>query len=203
MQLELDQIAFLGNSLTRWLIALIAALGPLLLLTLVRRLLVSRLDAISRRTANVWDDLVVALVRTPGHHPVIFSNADLLSSRIRNFKRMAERRVEFTLGVPYQTLQRELQRIPGMLRAILESVEGIRFDRAHFKGFGDNTLIFEVVYHMLDPDYDHYMDVQQRINLEICRVFDAAGIEVGRSTRVFPIRVVPPGETTTAPERPR
>ncbi len=37
---------------------------------------------------------------------LVFSNSDLLSSRIRNYKRMQERRVAFSIGVLYQTHRR-------------------------------------------------------------------------------------------------
>jgi small-conductance mechanosensitive channel len=47
----------------------------------------------------------------------------------------------------------------------------VRFDRAHFKEFSDSGLKFEAVYHVLDPDYNLYMDRQQAINLGILDAF--------------------------------
>ena len=85
---------------------------------------------------------------------LVFSNSDLLSSRIRNYKRMQERRVAFSFGVLYQTTTDQLESIPRMVRNVIEETPETRFDRAHFKEFGDSSYVFEVVYYVLDPDYN-------------------------------------------------
>lgn len=124
-------------------------------------------------------------LRSLSGEQLIFSNADLLSSRIRNYQRMTERRAEFALGVVYETPADKLQRIPTMLREVVEGVENTRFDRAHFKSFGDFSLDFEVVYFVNDRDYNFYMDIQQLINLEIFRRFEADEIEFAYPTRTL------------------
>jgi small-conductance mechanosensitive channel len=108
---------------------------------------------------------------------LIFSNADLLNSRIRNYGRMFERRVVFTLGVIYQTPREKLQKIPGIVRSAIESQERTRFDRAHFKNYGAYSLDFEAVYYVLAPEYNVYMDIHQAINFNIHEQFEAEGIE--------------------------
>jgi len=122
-------------------------------------------------------------VRSISGEQLIFSNTDLLQSRIRNFKRMLERRVVFTFGVVYQTPYEKLKVIPGMVKAIIEAQQKVRFDRAHFFKYGDSSLDFEVVYWVLDPDYNFYMDTRQAINLEICRRFVVECIEFAYPTR--------------------
>lgn len=122
-------------------------------------------------------------IRSLWGEQIVFSNNDLLQSRIRNFKRMAERRVVFTVGVVYQTPYDKLVRIPQLLREVVERQPNVRFDRAHFKEYGDSALVFEVVYYVLDPDYAVYMDTQQAINLEIFRRFEEEGIEFAYPTR--------------------
>ncbi|MDZ7632343.1 MAG: mechanosensitive ion channel family protein [Gemmatimonadaceae bacterium] len=116
---------------------------------------------------------------------LIFSNADLLSSRVRNFKRMQERRILFKLGVTYQTPRAMLERIPVMLRAAVEAQSNVRFDRAHFLAFGDFSLDFEVVYFVLSADFNRYMDVQQLINFSIHEQFEAAGVEFAYPTQTL------------------
>jgi small-conductance mechanosensitive channel len=66
--------------------------------------------------------------------------------------------------------------IPATVRKAVEAQPLVRFDRAHFKEFGDSSYNFEVVYWMLDPDFNKYMDTQQAINLILVREFNAAGI---------------------------
>ena len=116
---------------------------------------------------------------------LIFSNADLLRSRIRNFKRMFDRRVEFTVGVTYQTPLGRLRLISQWLREIVEAQQRARFDRAHFKQYGDSALVFEIVYYVLDPDYNTYMDVHQAVNLAIFERFAREGIEFAYPTRTI------------------
>jgi small-conductance mechanosensitive channel len=124
-------------------------------------------------------------VRSLGGELIVFANNDLLKSRIRNFKRMYERRVLFSVGVTYQTSLEKLERIPAILRETVERRKQTRFDRAHFKAYGDSALAFEVVYYVLSPDYNLYMDTQQAINLEIYRRFSEERIEFAYPTRTL------------------
>lgn len=124
-------------------------------------------------------------VRSLSGEQLVFSNGDLLSARIRNYKRMQERRAVFALGVTYQTPRPLLEQIPVMIREAVDAQENARFDRAHFKAFGAFSLDFETVYHVLQPDFNVYMDVQQAINLEVHRRFEAAGIEFAYPTQTL------------------
>jgi small-conductance mechanosensitive channel len=124
-------------------------------------------------------------VRSLFGEQLVFSNNDLLSSRIKNYKRMEERRVVFTLGVTYQTNAEQLELIPGIIKETIENQEKVRFDRSHFKGYGDFALLFETVYWVTDPDYNLYMDIQQRINLELFRHFEEQGIEFAYPTQTI------------------
>jgi small-conductance mechanosensitive channel len=122
-------------------------------------------------------------LRSISGEQLVFGNGDLLGSRIQNFKRMVRRRVVFRVGVTYQTTADQLAAIPVKLREIVEAQENTTFDRAHFQEFGDFSLIFEIVYFVEEPDFTVYMDIQQRINLEIMRYFETAGIEFAYPTQ--------------------
>jgi small-conductance mechanosensitive channel len=124
-------------------------------------------------------------LRSLSGEQIACSNADLLKSRIRNYKRMAERRIQFSFGITYQTPCEKLERIPAMVREIIEQEPKTRFDRAHFKGYGDSSLDFEVVYYVLSPDYNVYMDIQQAINLALFRRFAQEKIEFAYPTRTL------------------
>ncbi len=124
-------------------------------------------------------------LRSLGGEQLVFSNSDLLSSRVRNYKRMFERRIVFGFGVLYQTPRERVARIPDMVREAVEAQEDVRFDRAHLKAFGDSSLDFEAVYYVLLPDYNVYMDRQQAINLELMRRFEEEGVEFAYPTRTI------------------
>jgi small-conductance mechanosensitive channel len=122
-------------------------------------------------------------LRSLSGEQLVFSNGDLLSSRIRNYKRMQERRVVFTIGVEYSTAYEKLKRIPGMIREIIESIGRTRFDRSHFMSYGDFSLNIETVYYVLAPDYNTYADIQQEINLRLFEKFEKEGIVFAFPTR--------------------
>lgn len=124
-------------------------------------------------------------LRSLSGEQLIFSNSDLLKSRIRNYGRMYERRVAFDLGVTYQTPRDKLVKIPEIIRAAVEKQAKTRFDRSHFKQYGDFALIFESVYYVLGPDYNEYMDIQQAINLYIHEHFEQEGIEFAYPTQTL------------------
>ena len=127
-------------------------------------------------------------VRSLSGEQLIFANADLLGSRIRNFKRMSERRVAFSIGVTYQTPHARLASIPGLIRAVICAECGVRLDRAHFKSYDDSALTFEVVYFVLDPDFNLFMDIQERINFGLFERFALEGIEFAYPTRTLYVR---------------
>ncbi len=130
-------------------------------------------------------------VRSLDGQQVVFANADLLKSRIHNYKRLYERRVLFGFRVLYRTPPDRLAAIPGWVREMVAAQPGTRFDRAHFKGFAESALDFEVVYFVVDPDFNRYMDIQQAINLALVRRFAAEGVEFAFPTRTLHTETLP------------
>lgn len=124
-------------------------------------------------------------LRSVSGEEIVIGNNDLVGSRVRNYKRMQERRSLFTIGVSYETPTEKLAAIPGMLKEIVTSTPATRFDRAHLRGFGSFTLDFEVVFYAQTPDLAAMMDAQQRINLEILKRFQQEGIEIAFPTQTL------------------
>jgi small-conductance mechanosensitive channel len=124
-------------------------------------------------------------VRSLGGEQIVFSNADLLQSRVRNFKRMLERRVAFTTGVTYQTPKAKLERIPAMIREIVEAQSQVRFERCHFLKFADSWLEFETIYWVLSPEYIVYADIHQAVNLALFQRFEDEKIEFAYPTKTL------------------
>ncbi len=122
-------------------------------------------------------------IRSLSGEQLVFSNTDLLKSRIRNYGRMFERRVVFKFGVTYQTPRVQLKQIPVIVREAIQEQEKVRFDRAHFQAYGDYALNFETVYYVLGPDYNLYMDIQQSIILRIHERFEQEGIQFAYPTQ--------------------
>jgi small-conductance mechanosensitive channel len=116
---------------------------------------------------------------------LVIGNAELLKSKLRNYKRMYERRVLLNLDVTYDTPADVIERIPGFLKDIVNGQKSVRFERSHFAGFQESALRIETVYFVLDPEYKQFMDVQQAVDLAVLRRFAAEGI-----TFAFPTQTV-------------
>jgi small-conductance mechanosensitive channel len=127
-------------------------------------------------------------LRSLSGEQLVFSNTDLLGSRIRNFGRMYERRVAFNLGVTYGTTREQLRKIPEIIREAILSQQHTRFDRSHFKEYGAYSLNFESVFYINGPDYNQYMDIQQEINLAIHEAFEREGIEFAYPTQTLVVQ---------------
>lgn len=121
-----------------------------------------------------------------GGEEIVISNAELTSTRIRNYKKMQRRRIVFGFGVEYSTPQAKLKKIPSIVKGIIDKMKDeVSFDRTHFKSFGDSSLDYEVVYYVETADYNKYMDLQQHINLELNKAFAKEKIVFAFPTRTL------------------
>jgi small-conductance mechanosensitive channel len=121
-------------------------------------------------------------LRSIGGEQIIMSNADLLRSRLRNFGRLRERQVEFTLGIDYATSWEMLERIPSIIEEIVNSQAEARFERSHLARHGAYSLDFETVYRVLSPELKRHMEIQHRIQIMIHREFARLGIKFAEPT---------------------
>jgi small-conductance mechanosensitive channel len=122
-------------------------------------------------------------IRSATGEQLIFSNSDLLESRIHNYKRMEHRQVTFSLNINTQTASKKLQKLPKILKETIEAQSKVTFNRASFKNIDANALVFEVVYTVNTADFNLFMDTQQEINLEILRRLDEEDIKLAHPTQ--------------------
>ncbi|MBN1147155.1 MAG: mechanosensitive ion channel family protein [Anaerolineales bacterium] len=132
-------------------------------------------------------------LRSVSGEELVFSNSDLLSSRIQNYRNLQRRRVLFTLGVAPATPYEKLVAIPGMLKEIIEAHDKTSYERVHFKEFGEYSLNFECIYFIESPDIKYYMDCLHAINLEIHRRFAEQGIQFASPTQTIIMETGKPG----------
>ncbi|HMN45496.1 MAG TPA: mechanosensitive ion channel family protein [Povalibacter sp.] len=138
-------------------------------------------------------------LRSLSGEQIIMANSDLLGSRVRNYGRMNERRVVFPTRVTYETPVELVEKVPALIRRIVEEQNNTRFDRSHFQKHAPGSLDFETVYYVLSADYNKYMDVQQAINLALHREFAKLGIEFAYPTQKLYVA----GVESTEPDRTR
>lgn len=122
-------------------------------------------------------------IRSLSGEEIAISNSVLLSSLIRNYSRMQERRIVFNFRLPFDTPREKIPQLIRSVRGFIEQESLTRFDRGTLTGFGEYGLDFEFVYFVLDPAYITYAEIQQRINLRMLDAWDDLGIEFAVPTR--------------------
>lgn len=141
-------------------------------------------------------------IRSLGGEQIVCSNTELLKQTIQNYKRMEQRRVVFTLRVPYGTATDTLAQLPEDVSAQIKAQPDTRFDRAHIARFGDWALEIEAVYYVMSADYNRFMDIQQEINLGILRAFEARGVDLQPVERAVHLLRPPRPKTASEQEAP-
>lgn len=128
-------------------------------------------------------------IRSLSGEQIIFSNSDLLAARIRNYKRMRERRVVFNLHLLLETPTDRLKSAVSIIKAIIHTKKRTRFERCHFMRIGQISAELETVYWVLSDDYDTHMDIQQDILFDIKTAFEAEKIAFAHPTQT--VQVLP------------
>lgn len=127
-------------------------------------------------------------IQTLQGQELVVSNRELTSTRVNNYRRMSERRVNFQIGVEYSTSAEKLEKVNKIVTEAITSTKRCRLDRTHFHSFGDFSLGFDIVYYVDTRDYAVYMDCQQEINFKIKRAFDKAKISMAFPTQTIHVK---------------
>lgn len=119
---------------------------------------------------------------------LVLSNKELNTASVQNFRKLEKRRITFTIGVTYDTSSEKLEKIPLILRGIIENTENAEVERVHFTEYGDFALKFLISYYVKVADYGIYLDIQQSINFAIKEAFEKEGIEFAYPTSTVYLR---------------
>jgi small-conductance mechanosensitive channel len=117
-------------------------------------------------------------VRSDNGEEIVFANGELLKGRIRNFGSLQQRRSVLVLKFAGNTTPDKLERIPKIIKDVVEARPNTRFVRANFKAIGDVTLDVEAVYYLTSASYQLFADTHQEILIALLREFEQAEIEL-------------------------
>ena len=127
-------------------------------------------------------------ILTLHNEEIIISNKEITDTRIQNFKKLEGRLVVFTLKILYGTKAEKLEKIPGLVRKIIDDTGGVSFDSCHFRDYGDFGLSFEVAFRVHSPDHKTYIDLREKINFDIYKTFEKEKIEFASSSQTVPVK---------------
>ena len=116
---------------------------------------------------------------------LIIPNTDLVKSRIQNFKHMHRRRMEFTLGLTYDTSVANIMKATELIKNLILANSSLTLDRVHFASLGEYSQNIEVVLFVESPDYLFFMDQKEKLLLSIKEAFEKAQIEFAFPTHTI------------------
>lgn len=116
---------------------------------------------------------------------LLISNTNLISSRIQNYRILEKRRRYAIIGVEYSTPIKKLKLIPNIIKSVIENTEGTEFYSARFMEFGESSLNFEIIYHILSPDYTKYTEIVENINYKIAEEFEKLKVNFAFPSRTL------------------
>jgi MscS family membrane protein len=120
-------------------------------------------------------------IRTHDGFLVTYPNGDLAGKAIQNVGRRTCIRRVMMLGVPYDTPPGKVRQAVDILRDLLQAEAAVmapdRPSRVYFTEFGGSALTIQVIYWYGVNDYWSYLEFNERLNFEILRRFNEAGIE--------------------------
>ena len=122
-------------------------------------------------------------MRSVSGEQIILANADLLRSRVRNLGRMPERRTLFPLGIAYETPRNIVERVPELVRAVIQAQPATRFEYCVLRGFGDSALNFEVCYFVPGSPPRLFLDTLDAVNRGILASFDRESVKFASPIR--------------------
>lgn len=113
---------------------------------------------------------------------LVISNTNLLSKEITNYANLHRRRVQYAIGVVYQTTPEMLRALPLLLKAQVEG-EGHEFIRSSFIGFGASSLDFELVVDVHSDDYNEVIAARTEIGIRLFEELTRAGYDFAYPTQ--------------------
>lgn len=120
-------------------------------------------------------------VRSLGGEQIIFTNKDLLESRIHNYERMNRRRVIHHMAFSPLTSPQQIKQLAKQIELIFHGQSAISFDRCHLCSIEATHLLVEVVFWVESPSHHLYMDLQQDVLLKILKILSQEKIQVARA----------------------
>jgi MscS family membrane protein len=125
-------------------------------------------------------------IRTLDGHLVTIPNGELANRTIQNIGKRPYIRRLANITVTYDTPPEKIQEGIDIIKSILENHEGMDPEfppRVFFNSLNSDSLNILVLYWYHPPDYWKYMEFSEKVNFEIIRRFNAAGIDFAFPTQ--------------------
>ena len=132
-------------------------------------------------------------VRTFAQALVSVPNGTLANSAILNWSRMGKRRIKMMIGLTYGTTSTQMQSILDEIRGLLKHDDAIHPETIHiyFTDFQDSSLGIFCYFFTNTTNWGEYMQVRERINIEIMKIVETNGAAFAFPSRSLYIESTP------------
>lgn len=126
-------------------------------------------------------------VRTFSQALVTVPNSTLANEPITNWSRMGKRRINFHLGLNFQTTKEQIERVSKRIEQLLRTHEEIHPDSimVAFDHYNENSLDILIYFFTHTTVWAEHLRIKHDINLKIMGILEEEGVEVA-----FPSRTI-------------
>ncbi|MEO0596513.1 MAG: mechanosensitive ion channel family protein, partial [Chloroflexota bacterium] len=105
---------------------------------------------------------------------VTVPNATLTGGAVTNWSRLTKRRLDFYVGLTYNTSASQMRAVIGDIRDMLKERENVDPESVivHFVEFGDSSLKIRIIAYVLLQDWGEFTAEQENINLRIMEIVE-------------------------------
>jgi small-conductance mechanosensitive channel len=140
-----------------------------------------RWDTTSGTVENIG--LKSTRIRALTGEEVVISNTNLLGKELHNMARLNRRRILQNFGIVYQTPVELCERIPAIVKEVVESVEKCSFLRCGMVAYGASSLDYAFEFDVKSEVWQKVFDARSHVLIALLRRFNEEGIEFAYPTQ--------------------
>ncbi|MBN2164404.1 MAG: mechanosensitive ion channel family protein [Pontiellaceae bacterium] len=127
-------------------------------------------------------------LRTLDGHLVTIPNGELANMMIQNIGKRPYIKRAMNVTITYDTPPEKVQQAVDILKELLDNHEGMNADlppRVYFNDFNSCSLNILVIYWYHPPEYWKFQEFNEKLNMELLRRYNDAGIEFAFPTQTL------------------
>jgi MscS family membrane protein len=144
-------------------------------------------------------------IRTLDQALIYVPNSTMANSAITNWSRLSKRRINYNLGVTYDTTSGDMRVLLDRIREMMRNEETIDSESVTviFTEFGDSALNILVRAYVLIADWGEFHMYQEQIHMKIMDIVDDLNLSIAFPSMSLYVENLPPVEVPEEPPTPR
>jgi len=120
---------------------------------------------------------------------LVIPNNKLSSNSVENVSKRKMRKVNFSIGVTYDTSVTKLEQAKKIIKEIFKKNKNVSDEYyVAFESFGDFSLNIKIIYWITTLDYGQYLLVKDAVNMSIKKEFEKAKIDMAFPTQTIELK---------------